>query len=295
MTWLNEALLHLSSQPCCGYRPNGPAAVEPTALAAMALSAHGRREAADAALEWLAGIQSPEGSLGISAALARPRWPTGWALLAWCAASGAHDVPSFGSADGVRRPPEASRFSPMIRRAAQWILSFKGRPILQSPELNHDTTLEAWPWVEGTHSWVEPTAIHLLALKASGYGQHARSRDAVRLLCDRAVRTGGWNYGNPEVFGTRLPPHVQPTGLVLAALAGEDSAKREIELAVACLRKALSPDVTTASLCYALIGLAAHGQPVPQSSAWLERAARRTLEERAAPYLLALLALAASA
>jgi hypothetical protein len=183
----------------------------------------------------------------------------------------------------------------MMQRAAAWILSCKGRPIPQSPEWNHDTTLEAWPWVEGTHSWIEPTAIHLLALKASGYGGHARSRDAVRLLCDRAMRTGGWNYGNPDIRGALLPAQVQPTGLALAALAGEDRATREVEMAVAYLRKTLSPRVTTESLCYAIVGLAAHGQRVTQSSAWLESAARRTFEQGGSPYRLALLALAASA
>jgi hypothetical protein len=50
MSWLDETLARLSSQPCSGYRPNGPAAVEPTALAAMALAVHGRREAAT--LRW---------------------------------------------------------------------------------------------------------------------------------------------------------------------------------------------------------------------------------------------------
>jgi hypothetical protein len=183
----------------------------------------------------------------------------------------------------------------MICRAAAWILSLKGRPVPPSPEIRHDTTLEAWPWVEGTHSWVEPTAVNLLALKASGYAQHVRSRDAVRLLRDRAVRTGGWNYGNPEIFGTSQSPHVQPTGLALAALAGEDSAAREIDSAVAYLRRTLSPDVATASLCYALIGLAAHGHEVREAPAWLECAARRTLRQGAAPYPSALLALAASA
>jgi hypothetical protein len=160
--------------------------------------------------------------------------------------------------------------------------------------LGHDATLEAWPWVEGTHSWVEPTAINLLALKAAGYAEHARCRDGVRLLCDRATAAGGWNYGNPQVFGARLSAHVQPTGLALAALAGEDSAAREIQLGVAYLRRTVSPDMAAASLSYALIGLAAHGQIVHEAPVWLGRAARRTLEEGAAPYALALLSLAAT-
>jgi hypothetical protein len=147
--------------------------------------------------------------------------------------------------------------------------------------------------VEGTHSWVEPTAINLLALKACGAAGHDRSREAVRLLCDRAVPTGGWNYGNREVFGTPLRPHLQPTGLALAALAHEASAAPQIASAVDYLRTALSASVATASLCYALVGLAAHGHEPAQAAAWLECAAGRTFEQGGAPYQMALLALAA--
>jgi hypothetical protein len=181
----------------------------------------------------------------------------------------------------------------MIQRAAVWILSHKGRPGPQSSALGHDTSLEAWSWVDGTHSWVEPTAINLLALKACGYAESDRSREAVRLLCDRAVPAGGWNYGNREVFGTPLRPHLQPTGLALSALVGEPSAAREIAAATAYLRAGLSAKVATASLCYGLIGLAAQGQEPQGAAMWLESAARRTLQQGAAPYQLALLALAA--
>lgn len=276
MAWLEEVLMRLTCRPCGGYRADGPAAVEPTALAALALAAHGRHEAARPALEWLARLQSPDGTLGITATLRQAHWPTGWALLAWSV---------VGSGEWLRGA---------IDRAAAWLLAFKGRPVPPSPEIGHDTTLQAWPWVEGTHSWVEPTAINLLALKASGMDRHARSRDAVRLLCDRAVPAGGWNYGSREVLGRAVAPHVQPTGLALAALAGEESAAPQIASGIAYLNRSLSAEVTTASLCYALIGLSSHGQEPRDAPAWLEAAARRTLEQGGAPYPLSLLALAAS-
>ncbi len=292
--WLDDILSRLVAEPCCGYRVGGTASVEPTALAAMALAAHGRTEPAATALDWLARIQSADGSLGVTAVNARPRWPTGWALLAWRAATRAErDAPEVSRTAEAGPARGHSRYGSMIERAATWILSFQGCPSPPSPEVRHDTTLLAWPWVEGTHSWVEPTSINLLALKACNYSEHSRARDAVRLLRDRALQTGGWNYGNREIFGTCLCPHIQPTGLALAALAGEESAAREIELAVALLRRSLSPETATASLCYALIGLAAQGEEAPQSDAWLEKAAQRTFEDGAAPYLLALLALAA--
>jgi hypothetical protein len=294
MHWLDEVLAGLCRQPCCGYRQGGPAAAEPTALAAMALCGHGHTAAAQSALAWLAEIQSPDGAVGVSAALPRPCWPTGWALLAWRLSTNktsGRGSPAAAAAGTV--PDNPSSWNPMIRRAAVWILSHKGTPARQTSALGHDTTLQAWPWVEGTHSWVEPTAINLLALKACGYAESDRCREAVRLLCDRAVPAGGWNYGNREVFGVPLRPHLQPTGMALSALVGEPSAAREVAAATAYLRAGLSAKVATASFCYGLIGLAAHGPEPKDAGIWLESAARRTLQQGAAPYQLALLALAA--
>jgi hypothetical protein len=154
-------------------------------------------------------------------------------------------------------------------------------------------SLQAWAWADGSASWVEPTAIQLLALKASDLQSHERSRAAVRLLRDRAVPSGGWNCGNNVVFGTPLRAHVQPTGLALAALVGEESAEAETRRAIGYLHKALSQSTTTASLSYALIGLAGHGQRPKPADGWLAAACGKSLREGAPPYALALAALAA--
>ena len=294
MHWLVEVIDRLSRRPCCGYRADGPAAVEPTALAAMALAAHGRTSAAHEALEWLASIQSDDGSLGIIEARPSPSWPTSWAILAWSVDARRQDSATHGATpDASAAAPKSTDWKPRIRRAADWLLKTKGLPSPRSPLIGHDTTIEAWSWVEGTHSWVEPTAIGLMAMKACGNADQPRSRDAVRMLCDRAVASGGWNYGNRMVLGAELEAHVQPTGLALAALAGEASASSVVAPAINYLRSALSANVASASLSYALIGLAAHGQSPAQSQRWLEIAASRTLEQGAPPYQLALLSLAA--
>ena len=84
------------------------------------------------------------------------------------------------------------------------------------------TMAHGWPWVAGTYSWVEPTAIGLLALKHTAYARHRRAREAALLLVNRLLESGGCNYGNTVVFGQTLRPHVQPSGLALLALADED-------------------------------------------------------------------------
>jgi hypothetical protein len=277
MSWFDETLDLLASRPCCGYRARAAAAVEPTALAAMALAAGGRQQAAEQALRWLANVQADDGSLGIDAANPQPCWPTGWAVLAWRAAPAWADDP---------------RWTAAAERAVAWILSLRSGSSPPSPTCQHDATLCGWPWVESTHSWVEPTAMNLLALKRSAKADHPRSRAAVALLLDRMLPSGGWNYGNTIILGNTLRPQVQPTGLALAALHDEPSAATHVQRSLDYLDRVLCERTTAVSLCYALIGAAAHGHRPPAADEWLEAAWQRTPQQDASPYKLALTALA---
>ena len=96
------------------------------------------------------------------------------------------------------------------RRAAAWLLEQKGNAIAVDTAIGsvvgHDTTLVGWPWVEGTHSWVEPTAMAILALDREGFGDHPRVAEGIRVVLNRALAHGGWNYGNTSVFGRQLRP-----------------------------------------------------------------------------------------
>jgi hypothetical protein len=290
---LDEALDRLTDQPVCGYQVSGPPATEPTALAAMALAAHGRWDAAQAGLDWLVSLQSDEGSLGVNALHATPRWSTGWAVLAWQFAlrqsasnsASAHDEPN-----AVRRTHE---WTAAAKRAVAWMQSLYGQRGDNSPIVGHNTQLRGWPWVETTHSWVEPTAISVLALKSAGLGEGPRVREAVRMLLDRMIPTGGWNQANKMILGNALRPHIQPTGLALAALRGEPRAKHHAVRSIEYLKQRVSARTATASLCYAILGAAAHGQFFPTAYRYLAAAACRTLQSDASPYKLALLTLAA--
>ena len=150
-----------------------------------------------------------------------------------------------------------------------------------------------WPWVVGTHSWLEPTAWAVLSLYAAGKKDHERVDEAVRLLVDRILPDGGCNYGNTVVLDQVLRPHVEPTGLVMLALADKDIKDQRIERSLDYLQAQIQPRQGTASLCYACFGLAAHGQLPTGWQKHLTASARRTLSRDASPHKIALLALAA--
>ena len=98
--------------------------------------------------------------------------------------------------------------------------------------VGHDTTLIGWPWVADTHSWLEPTAMTILALCRDGRADHPRVRAGLRLIRDRAIAAGGWNYGNNIAFGRDLRPQPAPTGLALLALARVDQRTGIVERAL---------------------------------------------------------------
>jgi hypothetical protein len=270
MSWPQAILDELESQRSWAYTPGAPPATEPTALTALALHGHGRAQAAQRACDWLVQRQAADGSLGINAAESAPHWATALAVLAWRAVE---QIPPAEPNGGAAA--KSSNYAQPIERAVNWILSIAGKPLPRTHELGHDTTLRGWPWVEGTHSWMEPTAYCVLALRATGRGGHARTREAVRLLIDRLLPQGGCNYGNTMVLGQWLRPQLEPTGLALLALTGEADVDGKVARSIDYAAKQVGPDTTAFSLALGLMGLAAHDRWPKQSPAWLEQATAR--------------------
>lgn len=276
MDWNDLAIEFLTSTPAWGYRRDGYAATEPVALATLALLSRGS-ERATRGLDWLSRHQLRDGSWSVDDDASGPFWPTSLAILALHAAT--------------RRYGEEP-FAAPIQRAVDWSLGQRGIAVDKSPELGHDVSLIAWSWAANTHSWVEPTALFVRALKQVGYAEHERTREAVRLLVDRLLPSGGCNYGNTIVLGQELRPHLQPTGLALLALADEGATDARIGRSIAWLAEHLSDQTPAASLAYGLIGLAAIGGECLAGDRSLEVPLRRELGRDASPYRVALLALA---
>ncbi len=278
MNFLKKNLQTLASESCWNYHAGGPNASEPAAWACLALASHNHVESARRAAQWLIEVQASDGSVGVTDDQPTPAWPTSLAILAW---------KYLDDVSGTRE------FSPAAERGITWCLGVRGKTADKQPQMGHDPTLVGWSWALDTHSWMEPTALFVTALKAAGLTGHPRTREGVRMIVDRLLPEGGCNYGNTMVLGQMLLPHVQPTGFALLALAEEQIVDPRIGNSLDWLEQELTGKTATASLCYALLGLAAHQRRPAGADSWLEQAAQREFDRDGGCYKRALITLAA--
>ena len=80
-----------------------------------------------------------------------------------------------------------------------------------------------WSWTPDTASWVEPTSYAFLVLRRfAPRDASAAFRDRLRvaesMLLDRMCPGGGWNCGNPMVYGAPGEAQIGPTVWALLAL-----------------------------------------------------------------------------
>jgi hypothetical protein len=165
------------------------------------------------------------------------------------------------------------------------LVTDKGVQIQQTPSNRQDNSLQGWSWLDGTFSWVEPTAWGMLALhKALQAGVVseapvlARIAEAERLLIDRSCRDGGWNFGNANVMNQDLFPHLPTTAMALLALQPRRT-EPVVARSLAYLESHWQEEPSTLALGLAAICLHAYARP---SEAVIEKLAAtvQRLEER---------------
>lgn len=278
MSFVREHLDQLAAADRWTYRAAHESAAEPAAWAAIALAAHGRSEAAAAPADWLAELQRPDGSVGVTQAQEEPCWPTSLALLAWCT---------------LNRFAGASAYNNSIDRAAKWCLTDHGKAGQRSPQLGHDPTLVGWSWAANTATWLEPTCYFVMGLAAAGRGDHPRVAEGCRVIADRLLPAGGANYGNTIVLGQPLLAHLAPTGVALATLAGRAPKRERIDRSIDLLLAHTGPATTPMSLAWACVGLTAQGQRPTAADAWIAEALTNQAWRPLATFEQALLLLAA--
>jgi hypothetical protein len=217
------------------YRPDA------TAWAILALSAAGTKaDHLESSRTRLVNSQHTDGRVCVSPEHPDAFWPTPLAVLAW---------------QGSR-----SQLEPQSRAIA-FLLNTTGRHWQRQADAPaaHNPGLQGWPWIANTHSWVEPTALSLTALQIAGYGKHKRTQEATRMLMDRQLNQGGWNYGNTIVFGQQLRPMPENTGMALNALAGRVTEER-VKRSLTYLRLQVKSLRTPLSLGWSLVGMGAWGK-----------------------------------
>jgi hypothetical protein len=203
----------------------------------------------------------------------RAFWPTPLAVLAW---------------QGSKRHHEAQG------RCVKFLLETSGKHWKKDPDspISHNPSIRGWSWTEKTHSFVEPTSLTLIALDIVGQAGHPRFEEGIRMIMDRQLPRGGWNYGNTMVYGQELHPFIDTTGIALAALAGL-VAKEDVRPSIQFLKEKVERCHTPLSLGWALFGLGAWGEFPKKGRVWIEESFKR--QERYGAYrtsLLSLLALA---
>jgi hypothetical protein len=133
----------------------------------------------------------------------------------------------------------------------------------KSDTVSQNDSYRGWGWTPRTASWVEPTAFALMALQEAKPHQlpknaAERRNLAVSLLYDRMCPGGGWNCGNPRVYGVDGDALVLATCWALLALRDAPE-KPGRTLSLAWLQKEFSKIESAGSLAVACMTLQNYG------------------------------------
>ena len=129
--------------------------------------------------------------------------------------------------------------------------------------IKQNSRIQAWSWTDGTFSWVEPTAWCMLSLKKTAAADGAASTrigDGEAMLVDRVCQSGGWNYGNSNAFTQDLRPYVPTTALGLLAMQDRRSTPA-VARSLAWLEQHALSEPSTMALSLAAVALSVYDRP----------------------------------
>src|ERR671937_6299 len=183
-----------------------------------------------------------------------------------------------------------------VSRGADWLLANRSRSLpLPNPATKLIGRLAGWSWTPGTFGWVIPTGLGLMALGAASPGGVPDSAtDAVSLLVDRRCSKGGWNWGNPVLFGTELPPYATETAIAVLGLlaAGREASDDSVKSGLDWLASNLDPNTGVTATAWAILALRAGGRDASSAIARLRGMQASDGGWRASPHATALAYLA---
>lgn len=235
-----------------GYHANGVSRVEPTCWAMLALK-NGAPDSLASARTFLLKNQAKEGFWTATPEMPTGNWVTSLACFVLCDAPEAKQAVEKGLEWLCADYPLDSA----------WLVRLVRRLRGASKVTEMSDTYRGWGWTPRTSSWVEPTAFGLMALErcwsAQISGANQRRELAINLLYDRMCPGGGWNCGNPMVYGVAGQPLVLPTSWALLALRSLPEHEKKTQ-SLAWLRSQVAEIQSPASLAAATICLAAYGE-----------------------------------
>ncbi len=242
-SWRRSQLDRLQKSPLLGYHENESLAAEPIAIGALVAIANDFQGSSQIACDALASAQLSDGAVSVYLNDDGPFWTTALACIAWNKYSTCY------------KDEAANRYKIACDRGIRFLLACGGEVIPRNKIVGHNSELVGWPWVLGTHSWLEPTALALMALRHAGYQSHARASEAAELLLDRQLTDGGANYGNTMVLGQPLRPHVLPSAMSVVALANLFPLSRRLEPTIGYLQRELNRPLGATSLAWTVLAL----------------------------------------
>jgi hypothetical protein len=288
---LSQFLEAQNSDGGWAFYKGGDSRVEPTCWAVLALANRDfARAEVGRGIDFLKSQQLSDGSWPAAKGMAAGGWVTSLAALTLARFAGndkfVHAGLKWLSDD---YPRDSSRWQKFLKSFS----SAKQRA-------SHNDEFRGWGWTPRTASWVEPTSFALMAFAAVGAQQGrlgpgsaangsaanlssalarsiaARRAVATGLLYDRMCAGGGWNCGNPRVYGVDGDSLILSTCWALLALRdAPEHANRALSLE--WLQKSFETIASPASLAVAQITLEHYGLPVPS--------ARRQLTDFSVPEL----------
>jgi hypothetical protein len=242
-----------------GFAPGSLSRVEPTSWALLALQEFRSSVSGDRAVPgglcFLQDAQLGDGSWPAVVGQNKGCWVTSMACWALC------------------RRPEASR---AIARGLRWLTEewpgdsglwwrfLRRLTATRRVEARNDAFC-GWSWTARTASWVEPTSYAVLALGASPPDlvpakARLRLQLADSMLYERMCPGGGWNCGNPMVYGVPGRPQVGPTVWALLALRANPE-RPEIQQSLDWLETNWNRISSPAGVALSAIALDALGRP----------------------------------
>jgi squalene cyclase len=265
-----------------GFHAGVQSRVEPTSWSARALShsaKSGDTKNFRSATAFLRSRQLPDGSWPACAEMSAGSWITSLA----CSVLAADPESAKNVAAGLKWlcddfPRDSSPWRRFVRRIRN-----------ESHLAKQDDSYRGWGWTPKTSSWVEPTAFALMALREAPAAQlpenaGQRRELAVALLYDRMCPGGGWNCGNPSVYGVDGEALVLPTCWALLALR-EAQEKPGRALSLAWLQKEFAKIESAASLAVARMTLENYGIERQTSPDIVTPPAKRDLQDWSAQEL----------